>query len=102
MESYKIEFTKVQVTPYHTDLFIFWYTSWKGESLENIEKCLDIKAADVKYELTNLQCLGQIPKITFVRDSKVEMVEKFVKAFDIIQGKIVCGAILKLKYLVPK
>ena len=39
------------------------------QDTEELEEILDSKAADIRYEIEELKDLGQIPKITFVRNN---------------------------------
>ena len=83
INSYQVEFISAQVTPKFNDLLIYWKTSKSGHVDNEIQKYLDSKAPDVRYELNNLQYFGQIPKITFVK--AVEDTENIIKTFEKIQ-----------------
>ena len=82
INSYQVEFISAQVTPKYSDLFIYWKTSESGH-VDEIQRNLDSKAPDVRYELNNLQYFGQIPKITFIQ--AVEETDNIIKTFEKIQ-----------------
>ena len=61
---------QARVTPDFSDVYVYW-DSKNATNLDDLEKLLDSKAADIRYEIEELQDqdMGRIPKIYFLRDS---------------------------------
>ena len=82
LDEFKTTFTKAEVNPSYSDLYIFWVSDSK-ETSEVVQNALDENASEVRNELNNLRLFGQVPKISFIKDTKVGQSERL---FQIIDG----------------
>ncbi|XP_018328904.1 putative ribosome-binding factor A, mitochondrial [Agrilus planipennis] len=64
---YGIEISQVQVWPDFKGLNVYWVAKGTKED-DNIEELLKVNARALRHELTQLQVIGIVPKITFVKD----------------------------------
>ena len=58
------------MTPDFSNVYVYWNSN-NTTNLDDLEKLLDSKAADIRYEIEELQDqdMGKIPKIYFLRDT---------------------------------
>lgn len=68
--TYNVSVTKVKVTPTFSEVFVYWTTATGKNNLDmdTVSRDIDASASDVRYELSRMQVLGLVPKITFLKD----------------------------------
>lgn len=71
-----IEFSRVQVCQNFHGLNVFWFSSANDSQLLTIEDRLARIAGPLRHELSQLRLMGEVPRITFVRDKKLSLLNE--------------------------
>jgi ribosome-binding factor A len=66
----EIEITKVRVTPDFRMIKVYWFSSKDDIITNDLERILENSAGHLQHELSQLQVIGQVPPITFYKDTK--------------------------------
>lgn len=70
ISGFGIEISRVQVCQNYHGLNVFWYSTATDDKLLTIEKRLAQIAGPLRHELSVLRLMGEVPRITFVKDIK--------------------------------
>lgn len=66
---YGIQISRVKVAPDFRNLNVYWLTT--GTHMDDvIEKVLKKASGEIRHELSQLRLMGEVPKITFLKDRK--------------------------------
>lgn len=71
-----IEISRVQVCQHFHGLNVFWFSSANDSELLSIEKRLNEIAGPLRHELSQLRLMGEVPRITFVKDRKYSLLNE--------------------------
>lgn len=71
-----IEISRVQVCQNYHGLNVFWYSTANDDKLLTIEERLAKIAGPLRHELSVLRLMGEVPRITFVKDKKYALMNE--------------------------
>lgn len=71
-----IEISHVQVCQHFHGLNVFWFSTTDDSKLLSIEERLFKIAGPLRHELSQLRLMGEVPRITFVRDKKYSLLNE--------------------------
>lgn len=71
-----IEISRVQVCQNFHGLNVFWFSTINDSKLLLIERRLAKIAGPLRHELSQLRLMGEVPRITFVKDKKYSLLNE--------------------------